>query len=142
MAKEHYKAGLEAYKAGQYDVAIKELKRAYLLKRLPPLLLNIGATYRKMSDLDLALHFYKKYLDEAPAEARDRGDVEATIKEIEAEKAGGGKAAPPPSENPPSERDQGGAASARRSRCRRSGSTRSSTRRRPTRRSTCACRCR
>src|SRR3954462_10588228 len=65
MAKEHYKAGLDAYKAGQYDVAIKELKRAYLLKRLPPLLLNIGATYRKMGDLDLALHFYKKYLDEA-----------------------------------------------------------------------------
>ncbi len=53
--------GLEAHKAGQYDVAIKELKRAYLLKRLPPLLLNIGATYRKMGDLDLALHFYKKY---------------------------------------------------------------------------------
>src|SRR5258706_1603799 len=92
MAKEHYRAGLEAYKTGQYDVAIKELKRAYLLKRLPPLLLNIGATYRKMGDYDLALHFYRKYLDEAPAEAKDRPDVEATIKEIEAEKAGGGAA--------------------------------------------------
>ncbi len=99
MAKEHYRAGLEAYKAGQYDVAIKELKRAYLLKRLPPLLLNIGATYRKMGDLDLALHFYKKYLDEAPPEAKDRPDVEATVKEIEGEKSGGGKEAvttPPP----------------------------------------------
>jgi hypothetical protein len=100
MAREHYKAGLEAYKAGQYDVAIKELKRAYLLKRLPPLLLNIGATYRKMGDLDLALHFYKKYLDEAPPEARDRADVEATVKDIEREKAaGGGK----PAETPPME---------------------------------------
>src|SRR6476661_5032640 len=74
MAKEHYKAGLDAYKTGKFDVAIKELKKAYLLKRLPALLLNIGATYRKMGDFDLALHFYKKYLDEAPAEARDRGD--------------------------------------------------------------------
>src|SRR3954454_1157559 len=90
MAKEHYKAGLDAYKAGKYDVAIKELKKAYLLKRLPALLLNIGATYRKMGDLDLALHFYKKYLDEAPAEAKDRGDVQNTIAEINAEKAGGG----------------------------------------------------
>jgi hypothetical protein len=102
MAKEHYKAGLEAYKNGQYDVAIKELKRAYLLKRLPPLLLNIGATYRKMGDLDLALHFYKKYLDEAPPEAKDRPDVEATIKQIEAEKAGGGSK-PAETATPPSE---------------------------------------
>jgi hypothetical protein len=90
MAKEHYKAGLDAYKAGHFDVAIKELKKAYLLKRLPALLLNIGATYRKMGDLDLALHFYQKYLEEAPQEARDRGDVEKTIAEIKAEKAGGG----------------------------------------------------
>src|SRR6516164_8453745 len=89
MAKEHYKAGLDAYKTGKYDVAIKELKKAYLLKRLPALLLNIGATYRKMGDLDLALHFYKKYLDEAPPEARDRADVEATVKELEQEKGGG-----------------------------------------------------
>jgi hypothetical protein len=102
MAKEHYRAGLEAYKNGQYDVAIKELKRAYLLKRLPALLLNIGATYRKMGDLDLALHFYKKYLDEAPPEARDRGDVENTVKEIEAEKGGGGSKEATPPETPPS----------------------------------------
>jgi tetratricopeptide (TPR) repeat protein len=103
MAKEHYKLGLEAYKAGQYETAIKELKKAYLLKRLPPLLLNIGATYRKMGDFDLALHFYRKYLDEAPPEARDRAEVEATIKEIEAEKAGGAapkEATPPPVETP------------------------------------------
>src|SRR4051812_28745833 len=70
MAKEHYKLGLDAYKNGKYDVAIKELKKAYLLKRIPALLLNIGATYRKMGDFDLALHFYKKYLDEAPPDAR------------------------------------------------------------------------
>ncbi len=103
MAKEHYKAGLEAYKAGKYDVAIKELKKAYLLKRLPALLLNIGATYRKMGDYDLSLHFYQKYLDEAPADARDRGEVQNIIAEVQKEKAGGGaqaetnqQVAPPP----------------------------------------------
>jgi tetratricopeptide (TPR) repeat protein len=92
MAKEHYKAGLDAYKAGKYDVAIKELKKAYLLKRIPALLINIGATYRKMGDLDLALHFYGKYLEEAPADAKDRGEVEKTITEIKTEKETG---APP-----------------------------------------------
>src|SRR5581483_5004527 len=90
MAKEHYKAGLEAYKAGHYDVAIKELKKAYLLKRLPALLLNIGATYRKMGDYDLSLHFYQKYLDEAPPDAKDRDEVKGIIAEVQKEKAGGG----------------------------------------------------
>src|SRR5258706_8616052 len=107
MAKEHYKLGLEAYKNGQYETAIKELKKAYLLKRLPPLLLNIGATYRKMGDYDLALHFYRKYLDEPPADAKDRPDVEATIKEIEAEKAGGGAAKETkPAETPTAPKEQ------------------------------------
>jgi hypothetical protein len=96
MAKEHYKLGLEAYKSGKFDVAIKELKKAYLLKRLPALLLNIGATYRKMGDLDLAIHFYQKYLDEAPAEAKDRPEVQKTLAEVKAQKAGG----PPPEEAP------------------------------------------
>src|SRR5581483_12350606 len=106
MGKEHYKAGIEAYKAGHYDVAIKELKKAYLLKRLPALLLNIGATYRKMGDYDLSLHFYQKYLDEAPPDAKDRGEVEQTIKDIQTEKEGGGakpseEAAPPKQEEAP-----------------------------------------
>ena len=102
QAKEHYKAGLEAYKAGKYDVAIRELKKAYLLKRLPPLLLNIGATYRKMGDLDLSLHFYQKFLDEAPTDAKDRPEVEKIIAEVKQQKTSGAAseeaaaAAPPP----------------------------------------------
>lgn len=90
MAKEHYKLGLDAYNAGNYTEAIKELKKAYLLKRLPALLLNIGATYRKMGDAANAVTYYKKYLAEAP-NAKDRGDVEATVAELEH----GGAGAPP-----------------------------------------------
>jgi hypothetical protein len=101
MAKEHYKAGLDAYKNGKYPEAIKELKKAYLLKRLPALLLNIGATYRKMSDLDNAVYYYKKYLVEAP-DAKDRSDVEKTLAELEKEKPGAG-ASSPPADSPPAE---------------------------------------
>lgn len=86
IAKEHYKAGLEAYKAGKYDAAIKELKTAYLLKRLPPLLLNIAATYRKLGDRPQALHFYRKYLQEAPAGAKERPEAENAVAELEKEK--------------------------------------------------------
>ena len=85
-------SGLDAYKAGKYPEAIKELKKAYLLKRLPALLLNIGATYRKMNDLDNAAYYYKKYLAEAP-DAKDRGEVEKTLAEIEQEKPGAGASA-------------------------------------------------
>lgn len=99
MAKEHYKLGLDAYNQGHYSEAIKELKKAYLLKRLPALLLNIGATYRKMNDLDNAIYYYKKYLAEAP-EAKDRGDVEKTIAELQNGKAAGAPASSPPAEAP------------------------------------------
>jgi hypothetical protein len=106
MAKEHYKLGLDAYKNAKYPEAIKELKKAYLLKRLPALLLNIGATYRKMNDLDNAVYYYKKYLAEAP-EAKDRAEVEKTLAELEHEKPGAGGAPStaaaepaPPAESP------------------------------------------
>jgi hypothetical protein len=101
QAKEHYRAGLDAYKAGHYDVAIRELKKAYLLKKLPPLLLNIGATYRKMGDLDLSLHFYQKFLDEAPSDAKDRPEVEHIIAELKTQKS----AAASDSEPPPARKD-------------------------------------
>ncbi|HEX9101862.1 MAG TPA: tetratricopeptide repeat protein [Polyangia bacterium] len=108
MAKEHYKLGLDAYKNGKYPEAIKELKKAYLLKRLPALLLNIGATYRKMGDVDNAVYYYKKYLAEAP-DAKDRGEVQRTLAELDKEKPGAGAGAsgagsseptPPASESP------------------------------------------
>jgi hypothetical protein len=103
MAKEHYKLGLDAYKNAKYPEAIKELKKAYLLKRLPALLLNIGATYRKMNDIDNAVYYYKKYLAEAP-EAKDRGEVEKTLAELDKEKPGAGaNASSAPAEAPASE---------------------------------------
>jgi hypothetical protein len=83
MAKEHYKLGLEAFKAGKYPEAIKELKKAYLLKRLPPLLVNIAKTYEKLNDPDNAVYYYKKYLVEAPADAKDREAVQQSLDDIE-----------------------------------------------------------
>lgn len=87
MAKEHYKLGQDAYKAGKYDLAIKELKKAYLLKRIPAILINIGLTYRKMKDYDMSIYFFRKFLAEAPAEDKQRPQAEAELGEVEAEKA-------------------------------------------------------
>jgi hypothetical protein len=103
VAKEHYKLGLDAYKAGHYPEAIKELKKAYSLKKLPPLLLNIGATYRKMGNVEEATTYYQKYLVEAP-DARDRPEVEKILAELGAAPAGSPPAAatPPAPSGPPS----------------------------------------
>ncbi len=103
MAKEHFKLGTEAYQAGKYEVAIKELKKAYLLKRLPLLLKNIAGAYRKMNDLDLSMHFYKKYLDEAPADAKDRAETQSIIAELQKLKDSGGEAPPTETAPPPAQ---------------------------------------
>jgi hypothetical protein len=98
VAKEHYRLGLDAYKAGHYPEAIKELKKAYSLKKLPPLLLNIGATYRKMGNIEEATTYYQKYLAESP-DARDRPEVEKILAELGAPVT---PSATPAGEAPPS----------------------------------------
>ncbi len=96
MAKEHYKLGLDAFKAAKYPEAIKELKKAYVLKRLPPLLINIAKTYEKMGDLDNAIYYYKKYLAEAPPDAKDRDQIKQAMDDLTAQKNGAGRAEEPP----------------------------------------------
>lgn len=92
-AKKHYKLGQDAFAAGQYDLAIKELKRAYVLKRIPAILVNIAMTYRKTKDYEMATYFYRKFLAEAPPEDKQRQQVEAAIGEVDKEKTAA--AAPP-----------------------------------------------
>jgi len=86
MAKQHYKLGQDAYAAGKYDVAIKELKKAYVLKRIPAILVNIAMTYRKTKDYDMAVYFFKKFLAEAPADDKGRPGVETQLAETEQER--------------------------------------------------------
>lgn len=85
-AKKHYKLGQDAYTEGKYDVAIKELKKAYLLKRIPAILVNIASTYRKTHDYEMALYFYRKFLTEAAADDKQRPGVETAIVETEKER--------------------------------------------------------
>jgi hypothetical protein len=100
LARKHYQLGVEAYRAGQFEAAIGELKQAYLLKRLPALLLNLGQTYRKLGDVDLALHFYRRYLDEAPAGSADRDEATATVRALQAELSSAARPAAPPADEP------------------------------------------
>ena len=86
-AKKHYKLGQDAFTEGKYDLAIKELKRAYVLKRIPAILVNIAMTYRKTKDYEMAIYFYKKYLPDSPADDKQRPAIEAAIGEVEKERS-------------------------------------------------------
>ena len=85
-AKKHYKLGQDAYAEAKYDVAIKELKKAYLLKRIPAILVNIASTYRKTHDYEMALYFYRKFLSESAPDDKQRPSVETAIVETEKER--------------------------------------------------------
>ena len=77
-AKEHFRAGQQAFAAGRYDEAIKELRRAYALEHRPPLLVNIARTFEKLKDARNATQFYEKYLAAAP-DAADAGEIRRAI---------------------------------------------------------------
>ena len=85
-AKKHYKLGQDAYTDGKYDVAIKELKKAYLLKRIPAILVNIAMTYRKTHDYEMSLYFYKKFMTESTPDDKQRPSIETAIAETEKER--------------------------------------------------------
>ena len=46
---EHYNRGMQLYEGlKSYEEAVVELQKAYEIRQLPRLLLNIGTVYRKM----------------------------------------------------------------------------------------------
>jgi tetratricopeptide (TPR) repeat protein len=82
-AKQHYQAGLAAFRKERYTDAAHELRKAYALKPLPLLLVNLGTTYRKMGDFARAAESFQKYLEQAPQDAPDRANVEAQLREVQ-----------------------------------------------------------
>lgn len=83
-AQLHHDAGRENYLAGRYALAITEFEAAYALLPEPILLYNLAQAHRKNGSPDKALLFYQRYLAAAPR-ARDRGEVEEKIRDLEAE---------------------------------------------------------
>jgi hypothetical protein len=94
LAEEHRRQGLAALRDGRIDEALSELKKAYLLSREPELLIAIARAYEARGDRNNQLYYYKKYLAEAPAKARERVEVMGAIDRLIAQQAAqGGEAA-------------------------------------------------
>jgi hypothetical protein len=90
MAEEHRRQGLAALRDGRIDEALSELKKAYLLSREPGLLIAIARAYGARGDRDSQLYYYKKYLAEASAGARERVEVMEAIDRLLAQQAAEG----------------------------------------------------
>jgi tetratricopeptide (TPR) repeat protein len=81
-AKQHFKAGSDAYRRADYATAIREFEAAYLAKPSGLLRYNVAQCYEKLGDIPSALRNYHLYLRETP-NADDRATVEAAIANLE-----------------------------------------------------------
>ena len=79
-AKRHFVAASEAYKAGDYTLALEEFLAANDILAHPNNLYNIARTTEKLGDLDGALGYYRDVVEQSP-ETNER--AEAAIARLE-----------------------------------------------------------
>lgn len=93
-AKAHYEAATRLYDIHEYDAALKEFKAGYVTRPDPSFLYNIGQCYKKLGMPVQAREFFREYLKKAPADDRNRAQVEARLRELDVGEHG--KTNPPP----------------------------------------------
>ncbi len=86
-AKVNFERGVTLFEAGNYNAALVEFQTAYdSLEGHPKrffVLDNIGQCHERLFRYDLALSFYRRYLEEGGPDAEDRAAVEATMRALE-----------------------------------------------------------
>jgi tetratricopeptide (TPR) repeat protein len=81
-AREHYKNGEKAFKAGNFEEALHEWEAGYQLSARPLFLLNMGHAERRRGQLGNARTLYKRFLLMEP-ESKLRGEIEGVLREID-----------------------------------------------------------
>lgn len=116
LAKQYFKEATTAYDLGDFPKAIEKYKKAYEVKNDPVFLYNIAQAYRLSNNFQQAIFFYKSYLRNNAA-AANQAEVEARIKDLEAQLAKQresatappvGPVTPPTGEEPPNDEDEEG----------------------------------
>ena len=82
QAKAYFKAGVDAYDQGKYEVALREFQHAHALSHSPALYFNMAACEEHMDHFQAAGLLLRQYLIEKP-EADDKANVELRIKSLE-----------------------------------------------------------
>lgn len=93
-AKTAYQRGAELFAEKDFAGAVAQFKESYRLTRNPLLLYNIGYTLDELGDKKLAVFYYRKFLEHAPKNVKNRDTAARRARELEAELAG--KAPPSP----------------------------------------------
>ena len=93
-------SGVQHYKAGRYNEAIRAFRSAYAIKPRPELLYNIARCQEKSGQIDLALATYREFLLQQGTTADLRAKVLDATAALQVERASrgrgsGGGAAPP-----------------------------------------------
>ena len=88
-ARDAYNRGLALYAAGSFGDAADAFLVAYRQKPKALILFNVGQAFRKKGDLDQALVYYRRFLDEATPDERAplAEETRKYVHEIEAEQA-------------------------------------------------------
>jgi tetratricopeptide (TPR) repeat protein len=82
-ARQHARRATAAYNLGNYGEAAGEFEEAYRLVQDPPLLFNVGQSYRLAGELRRALTGYKSYLRTAPPDGPDRQQAQKWRQDLE-----------------------------------------------------------
>lgn len=101
-------SGGELFRQGKFAEARVKWQKAFELNPDPTLLFNIGSTYRREGDLQQALHYYQRYLDEAPPDAQYRAVAEEAVLNVKVQIKAKKRAAKPPPPPPPPPSGKGG----------------------------------
>ena len=97
-AKQAFKDGDAAYKAGRFAEAFDKFRESYRLSRNALLIYNIAYIQEQAGHEDQALFYYRKFLAEAPAGAQKLDEARARVEALEKENvvASADPDAPPP----------------------------------------------
>lgn len=67
-ARMHFNAGSSYYSEGDYASALREFQRAYELSPRPDFYFNFALVYERQGDLENAVTYLRRYLEETPEE--------------------------------------------------------------------------
>ena len=79
-----YQQALTDFKAKAYAKSREEFQHAYVLQAAPIILFNIAQTYRLEGNVDEAIKWYHRFLDDSQVAADMRAEAEGYVKELEA----------------------------------------------------------
>lgn len=86
-AMERYADANALFERGDREGALSEMERVYALLEGTPnqyvVLYNLGRVHEELFRYDRAIELYQRYLVEAPADAPDRADAEASLRALD-----------------------------------------------------------